>query len=668
MKRIAHPILRLRLTLFLLITLLLPGLFLLSGCHTSEPFNLRPADSPAAHETPALLKAMGGYHLPDSDFTYVDIMVPLDHTNPADERLTKVVFGVLPASGVRKGMLVIATGGPGSSGLYWADSYVPYYDTAILDCFDLVFFDQRGIGLSGDLKCPAAAAAYYRDMSEWDPSAPGREESMLRDTELFVQACIAEMGSPQILPYLGTAQAVEDLELFRSLMGDEKFWIIGESYGTQLAQTYAARYPGRLAGMVLDGPVDLTQNGIEYFTEMVTASYEVLLATFEAGDKDEACAADMGAPALEVYAGLIARLKEEPLAFNFPLPHGESAARHFTFNDLETVAGNSLYDENSRMLFLRALAYYARDGDPVMLARYLYSGNLLDPATLGPVDYPSYSDAIYYSVQAQDYSYFAGTPRERAKAYLQAGLAVEDELPYMAIWFYGDLPVPFWPGALESDLRPAPLAAANIPTLVLGSTADPATPYSNTLAVFNSLADGYLITQEGGPHVIYGRDNPCIDDLVTTFLVGDRMPAQRRITCQGSVIDDFVPLAPRRAAAFSTLLQAIASAADEIYYLPEYYYWDLVTPVSVGCPYGGTFSFAPSATGEIFTLDACSFSEGLMLTGVGAYDYDTAVFTLEVEVRGVFEGVILYKQDETGGLTVTGTINGKPVKESVPGY
>ena len=654
MKRITLPIFRL--SLFLLL-----GLFLLSGCHTSELFSFGPADSPA------LFKSMGGYHLPDSDFTYVEITVPLDHTNPADERLTTVVFGVLPASGKRKGMLVVATGGPGGSGLYVADSYVPYYDPAILKRFDLVFFDQRGIGLSGGLQCPAASAAYYMNMSEWAPAASGAEEDMFRDTELFVRACVAEMGSPEILPYLGTAQAVEDLELFRRLMGEEKFWIIGESYGTQLAQTYVARYPGRLAGMILDGPVDLTRSGIEYFADMTAASYEVLLATLEAADKDEACAADMGAPALAVYAGLAAKLKEEPLAFYFPLPHGESAARRFTFGDLETVAGNSLYDEDSRMLFLRALAYYARDGDPVMLARHLYSALSIDPVTLGAIYDPSYSDAIYYSVQAQDYSYFAGTPLERAEAYLQAGLAVEAELPYMASWFYGDLPVLFWPDALESDLRPAPLAADNVPTLVLGSTADPATPYSHALAVFSNLADGCLITQEGGPHVIYGRDNPCIDDPVTAFLVGDRMPAQRRITCRGSIIDDFVPLAPRHASAFTTPLQALVFADAEIYYLPEYYYWDYVTPVSIGCPYGGTLSFAPSARGETFTLDACSFSEGLMLTGFGAYDYGTAVFTLEVEVRGAFEGVLLYKRDARGRFTITGTINGKAVKESSSG-
>jgi pimeloyl-ACP methyl ester carboxylesterase len=652
------------------IALLLLGLFLLTGCQLSELFSARPDSSKATaeSETTAFLKSMGGYYLPDSDFIYVDIMVPLDHNNPDNGSMTTVVFGVLPASGVRKGMLVIATGGPGSSGLYVADSYVPYYDSTIPENFDLVFFDQRGIGLSGDLQCPFATATYYLNLNEWDTSAPGNENKMLQDTELFAQACFEEMGEPAILSYLGTAQAVEDLEVFRSMMNEEKFWIIGESYGTQFAQTYAARYPDRLAGMILDGPVDLTHSGIEYFEERARVSYEVLVATLEAGNRDEDCAADMGEDALAVYARLAGRLKEEPIAFNFPLPHGASDTRHFTFNDLETVAGNSLYGEDSRMLFLRALAYYSRDNDLVMLARHLYSALSVDPVTLEATYDPSYSDAIYYSVQAQDYSYFEGTPTERADAYLQAGIPVEAELPYMASWFYGDLPVVFWPGALETDVRPAPLAAENIPTFVLGSTADPATPYSNALSVFQNLSDGYLITQEGGPHVIFGRGNSCIDDLVTAFLVDDVMPETRQIICQGSIIEDFIPLAPRHASAFDSILETLVSADDEIYYLPEYYYWDFVTPVSSGCSYGGTLTFAPSDQGETFILDECSFSEGLVMTGVGDYDYDTGIFTLEVEVNGVFEGMLIFKREAIGRITVTGTINGKPVNESLSGF
>lgn len=58
-------------------------------------------------------------------------------------------------------------------------------------------------------------------------------------------------------------------------------------------------------------------------------------------------------------------------------------------------------------------------------------------------------------------------------------------------------------------------------------------------------------------------------------------------TCEGMVMSEFVPLAPVNVAEFASLLEVFRSVDDEIYYLPEYYYWDLVTPTSVGCPFGG---------------------------------------------------------------------------------
>ena len=110
--------------------------------------------------TVQILEELGG--LPcaeDSAFTCVTIDVPLDHFNSEDPRMIPVVFAVLPASGVRKGMFVVSTGGPGLSGVLSADYYSSAYDPSIFESFDIVFFDQRGIGLSGGLTCPFAATA-----------------------------------------------------------------------------------------------------------------------------------------------------------------------------------------------------------------------------------------------------------------------------------------------------------------------------------------------------------------------------------------------------------------------------------------------------------------------------------------------------------------------------
>jgi len=613
---------------------------------------------PPQEDTAALLERLGGYPCPESDFTCLDVIVPLDHFGAQDGRTTKVVFGVLPATGERKGMFVTAIGGPGGSGLLSADTYTSYFDPAIPEHFDVVFFDQRGVNLSGGLQCASATAAFYR--ADWDASTPASEENLLDAAQTFAEDCVAEMGNPDILPYMDTTQAVEDLEVFRQLMGDEQFWLYGESYGTQFAQTYAAAHPDRLAGLILDGTVDLTLTDTEFLEGQAQAFNDVLMATLEACNADELCAADMGSEAVAVYDALAARLKESPLPFDFPLAAGGVSQREFTFADLEATTG-FLYSETARMIFLRALAAYARDGDLVPLARVLYNSLYLDPDTLEAIPDPSYSDAVYYAVTCRDYAHPGETAEERALGFIEAGNEIDASLPRLVSIFYGDLPCVFWPYPQTDQSRPAALQAEGIPTLVLNATTDPATPYSNALAVYSRLADGYLVTETGGPHVIFGWGNTCVDDLVANFLVEDQLPSGRETVCEGVVASEYASLAPVDAADFETPLAALAAVDDELYYLPEYYYWDYETPTTIGCPFGGALAFESVEEGEAFTLADCAFSEGFVMTGAGSYNYEEDLFTLDVSVSGLADGALVYTRDTDWQLHVTGEYGGQAV-------
>jgi hypothetical protein len=133
------------------------------------------------------------------------------------------------------------------------------------------------------------------------------------------------------------------------------------------------------------------------------------------------------------------------------------------------------------------------------------------------------------------------------------------------------------------------------------------------------------------------------------------------MTCEGEITSAYVPLAPVDAADFADPLEALASVDTEIYYLPEYFYWDYETPTSVGCPYGGTLAFEISDVGEQFTLDECAFSNGFVMTGRGVYDYEPDVFTLDVEVTGLADGALVYERHGDGSLSVTGEYDGQAV-------
>jgi pimeloyl-ACP methyl ester carboxylesterase len=627
---------------------------------------------PAATATPAVtaspqedtasrLERLGGYPCPDSDFTCINVSVPLNHFDPQDARTTEVVFAVLPATGESKGMFVTVIGGPGGSGLLSADSYTSYFDPRIPENFDIVFFDQRGINASGGLFCVDAAAEFYR--TDMDATTPEGEAKMLAAAQKFVDDCIAEMGETDLLPYLDTVQAAEDLEVFRELMGDEKFWLYGESYGTQFSQVYAKAHPDRLAGLILDGVVDLTLTDQEFLKGQAAAFNDVLVATLEACNADEACAADMRRDALAVYDDLATQLKQAPIAFDFPLPGGEADRREFTFSDLEAAAG-FLYSETARMMFQRALASYERDGSLVPLARVSYNSLYVNPDTQEALLDPSWSDAVYYGVTCRDYAEPGATSEEQAENFLRDGDEVDASLPHFSSVFYGDLPCVYWPYPLD-DSTPAPFAepftGGDFPTLVLNATTDPATPYSGAQQVYSNLSDGYLVTENGGPHVIFGWGNECVDSLVVDFLVDGTLPAERETTCEGVVADAFVPLALADAAGYESPLEALYAVDNEIYYLPEYYYIVPGNTQAFACPYGGTFSYESGDSGDQYTFDGCAFSDGFALTGGGSYNYDDGLLTFEVDVSGLKDGTLTYTRDSDWAVRVTGTYGGEEV-------
>ena len=556
--------------------------------------------------------------------------MPLDHFIPSDTRTIDVTFAVKPATGARKGAFVTATGGPGYSGISVADYYTSFFEPSVPRRFDLVFFDQRGLALSGGLTCPEAAPTFYRTDSQ--TRTPAQERAFAAAARRFSTDCPVEAGRTDLLPYLGTAQAAEDLESFRLLLQDDRWWLYGESYGTQLSQTYAAAHPEHLGGLVLDGTVDLTLDGPGFYVEQARAFSDVLAATMAGCDTDAACAAD-GGGGIGVYDRLAARLARGPIPFDFPLADGTTVRRDFRLTDLETVAAGQVYSQGDRMLLQRAMAGAAH-GDLVPLARLLYPNLGLDPQTEEVISDPTYSDAIYYGVECQDYSLLLRLSRPAGHAYLRAGNAVEASVPRLASIFYGDLPCPFWPHASTDPARPAPLVANGVPTLVLGADTDPATPYGN--GVSRVRPPGRRLPRDAAerpPRDLRAR-RPVPDDLVTAFLVQGRRPDRRRTTCPGPIADPYVAVAPASAAAFPNVEAALASAETEISYLPEYYYWDGVEPTATGCPDGGTLGLTGDGATYDLALDGCAFSRGFAMTGRGRYDSDRDRFELHVRGRG----------------------------------
>jgi len=574
-----------------------------------------------------------------------------------------VVFGVLPATGERKGMFITATGGPGSSGLEYADSYVFDFDPAITEHYDLVFFDQRGAKQSGNLQCPNALDSFgYGGIGVPDSMVAS---ATTNQPQAFVEACVEELAQNGIpadtLQFYSTSQAVEDLEAFRVMLGDDKIWLYGESYGTDYAQRYAAAHPDHLAGLFLDGTIDLTTPFLDFQQEQTYAFNDVLIATLQDCDRNALCNFDVGGDTLGLYDSLSVELGRQGIEYQFPLASGRLVIGTFTLDMLESLASDALYTTEGRMLFQRALAAVAQNNF-VPLARLYYTttGSLSQSRMHGLGD-PT-SDTLFFAVTCADNRIVDGTPEAQFTAYEQAGLEIEAAALHLRNGFYGRLPCAYWPGNAPVE-SPAPLTAEGVPTFVIGATTDPATPVQHGERVYSRLANGYLITAEGGAHVIFNRNNTCVNDLVNNFLIDGTLPTDRETRCADVVADPYIPLSPSSVRVFDTPLQIMDAVYNEIAYLPDYYFWDGYQLVMTACSMSGVMSFADDhGVGDQFSLSDCSFFNGFVMSGTGTYYHGT--FTLTVDINGYESGTLTYTQDADGNISVTGEYGGEVVNLS----
>lgn len=224
--------------------------------------------------------------------------------------------------------------------------------------------------------------------------------------------------------------------------------------------------------------------------------------------------------------------------------------------------------------------------------------------------------------------------------------------------FYSELTCLFWPHGNEHPVRPRPITSAPYPVLLLTADTDPNTPTADALRMARHLGSGAaLLSLTGGPHVVYGRGDHCVDDLVETTVLTGRLPAHRVTICPGEVADTYVPIAPMGAAGYadpwSTAAIVLGAVLDE----PTYSAWDGWDDLVLGCDTGGTVRYTVEASGTVTaTLDRCAWTRGVPVTGtVRAADGGTGDVTLSVELP-------FARLSMAANGRLSGTFRGHPVR------
>lgn len=451
------------------------------------------------------------------------LTVPLDWSKPSGATIKLAVIRK-PAKDQahRIGSVVINPGGPGESGVSFLRDFVSgRLPKGLNDRLDLVSWDPRGTGASSPIECTTVAEDLEPDPDPV-PDTPAEKQQLLDRETHDTKECLQKAG-PE-LPYVGTYDTVQDLDTLRAALGDAKLTYIGFSYGTEIGTVYLERYPGHVRAMVLDGVATTGADPVaDSFRQ--AQSFESDLDAFltDCRQRGQRCTFGNGNPR-QALLDLIARLKSGtrlPADYSTKDTKGHSHERKGTLGigELYPALALPLYNRSDWPALEQALTEATDPTSPnpgyLLLSFRDQLNGRNDDGTWSNVQ--DANSAISCADQTQRATNPLGDPAIAAQWAAQ--------LPIFGAAFAVGLPGCWdWPAA-QHPLQ-APTTIAGVPPVVLiGSTMDPATPYSQAVALQKVIAGSVLLTWESADHTAYGRGSPCLDDPVTAYLESDTTPA-----------------------------------------------------------------------------------------------------------------------------------------------
>ncbi|MFD9287223.1 alpha/beta hydrolase [Streptomyces sp. NPDC060030] len=483
---------------------------LVSGCSSGSSTQSASASGSAASED---LQPYYGQKLRWRDcgvegFQCATMKAPLDYAEPDGGDIGLAVSRKKATGpGKRIGSLLVNPGGPGGSAVGYLQGYAAIgYPAPVLARYDTVAIDPRGVARSEPVRCLTG-----KEMDTYtrvDQTPDDRSEITALDTSFrkFADGC--EKRSGKILPHVSTVETARDMDILRSLLGDEKLHYVGASYGTFLGATYADLFPARVGRLVLDGAMDPSLPAIDINRDQ-TAGFEAAFQSFAADcvKKDDCpLGTTSTANAATELKKLFAELDSEPV------PTGET--RRLTESLATTGVIAAMYDESAWPQLREAVAG-AQRGDGSGLLALADSYYERDPS--GTYQNLMFANA---AVNCLDLAPAFTGPEAVEKALPE----FEKASPVFGRGFaWAALNCASWPvDPTGTPHRTEAEGAA--PIVVVGTTRDPATPYKWAEALADQLSSGTLLTYEGDGHTAYGRGSDCIDTAINTYLLDGTPP------------------------------------------------------------------------------------------------------------------------------------------------
>ncbi|NKE63105.1 alpha/beta hydrolase [Lentzea sp. PSKA42] len=419
------------------------------------------------------------------------LTLPIDYAEPDGEKFQLAVSRrKANDQSQRVGALVVNPGGPGSSGVDFSFSADQYFSKEIVDRFDVIGFDPRGVARSQPIKC--SAEAVQRPHTDRPKTVAEYDQLVAYNRELG-EDCRKQSGP--IFDHASTKDVANDIDSIRRALGEKKISYYGVSYGTIMGQHYAEQYGKNIRAMIIDSNMDRSLGARKLLETEARGGEDVFNEWVKWNDRT---------PSSPFYGQDLRKIWKDLLA---------EAAR----GELKDPRGNVITPEllGVRFLNFSHVPAWKLFADYVVTLVHGASAPLKAFAEGETFEYP------FQGIVCNDYNL-----RVASFAEYQVLSDVESRVAPNVVM------VPFAHGAVTGCIGlpkatnpPHPLKIKNAPKiLVTNAKYDPATVHEWAVNVHRQSRDTtVLVTYEGWGHGVYGRSD-CTMKINDEYLVSLKLP------------------------------------------------------------------------------------------------------------------------------------------------